>query len=250
MNSYELSRNYFDWCFENPEKVSPNHTAIYFFAIEHCNRLGWREKFGFPTQMAMDAIGIKKNQTYTRYLNELVDFGFIKMVQKSTNQYSANIISLISAIPKNGKALDKAIVRHTVKQTESIGQSNSTIDKPITNKQITIKPTIEEFIEYALENKPMANKQELIFKYKSWENNDWCITRKDKKEPIKIWKTTLLNTLKYISEEVIANPHGLSPAQLENNRIAAINIQEAIKQKAIDKELDRQDELRRKQQNQ
>lgn len=145
MNSYELSRNYFDWCFENPEKVSPNHTAIYFFAIEHCNRLGWREKFGFPTQMAMDAIGIKKNQTYTRYLNELVDFGFIKMVQKSTNQYSANIISLISAMPKNGKALDKAIVKHVAKQTESIGQSNSTIDKPITNKpinNITIEQTL------------------------------------------------------------------------------------------------------------
>ena len=137
MTSYELSRNYFDWCFENPEKISPNHTAIYFFAIEHCNRLGWRDKFGFPTQMAMDAIGIKKNQTYTRYLNELVDFGFIKMVQKSTNQYSANIISLISAKPKNGKALDEAIVKHGAKQTESMGQSNSTIDKPITNNNIT-----------------------------------------------------------------------------------------------------------------
>lgn len=233
MTSYELSRNYFDWCFENPEKISPNHTAIYFFAIEHCNRLGWRDKFGFPTQMAMDAIGIKKNQTYTRYLNELVDFGFIKMVQKSTNQYSANIISLISAKPKNGKALDKAIVRHGVKQTESIGQSNSTIDKPITNNNITSKPTIEEFVSYALENKPKANKQELIFKYKSWENNDWCITRKDKKEPIKIWKTTLLNTLKYINEEEVANPYNLSPAQLESNRISKLQLDEAIRLKKL-----------------
>ena len=236
MTSYELSRNYFDWCFENPEKISPNHTAIYFFAIEHCNRLGWRDKFGFPTQMAMDAIGIKKNQTYTRYLNELVDFGFIKMVQKSTNQYSANIISLISAKPKNGKALDKAIVRHGVKQTESMWQSNSTIDKPITNNNITSKPTIEEFISYALENKPKANKQELIVKYKSWENNDWSITRKDKKEPIKIWKTTLLNTLKYINEEEIPNPYNLSPAQLESNRIAKLQLDEAIKRKAEENE--------------
>jgi hypothetical protein len=40
MNGYDLSRNFFDWCFENPEKVSPNHSAIYFFAIEHCNRWG------------------------------------------------------------------------------------------------------------------------------------------------------------------------------------------------------------------
>lgn len=47
----------------------------------------------------------------------------------------------------------------------------------------------------------------------------------------------------------IDNPHGLSPALLESDRLARIAIEEAIKQKAIDKELDRQDELRRKKQN-
>ncbi len=83
MNSYELSRNWFDWCFENPEKINPNHSAIYFFAIEHCNRLGWRDKFGFPTQMAMDAVGIKKHQTYIRYFNELCEWGFFKLIQNT-----------------------------------------------------------------------------------------------------------------------------------------------------------------------
>ena len=110
ITGYELSRRWFDFCFENPEKISPNHSAIYFFAIEHCNRLGWKEKFGFPTQMTMDAIGIKKHQTYIRYFTDLIEWGFIKLIQKSTNQYSSNIISLLSAIPKNGKALGKAIV--------------------------------------------------------------------------------------------------------------------------------------------
>lgn len=139
MTSYELSRAYFDWCFENPEKVSPNHTAIYFFAIEHCNRLGWKDKFGFPTQMAMEAIGIKKHQTYIKYFTDLVEWGFIKLVEKSKNQYSANVISLKSAIPKNGKALDNALIKHGAKQTESMGQSNSSIDKQYNNEQITIE---------------------------------------------------------------------------------------------------------------
>lgn len=138
LNSYELSRNWFDFAFENPELISPNHVAIYFFAIEHCNRLGWRSKFGFPTQMAMDAIGIKKHQTYIRYFNDLVEWGFFKLVQKSQNQYSSNIISLISDLPKNGKALDKAIINHRAKQTETIGQSNSSIDKQVNH--ITNKP--------------------------------------------------------------------------------------------------------------
>jgi len=144
MNGYELSRNWFDFCFENPEKINPNHTAIYFFAIEHCNRLGWKKKFGFPSQMTMDALGIKKNQTYIKYFNDLVEWKFFKLIQKSRNQYSANIISLISAMPKNGEALDKAIIKHAAKQTSSNGQSNSTIDKQEnkeTNKPINPKET-------------------------------------------------------------------------------------------------------------
>ena len=140
MNSYELSRSWFDWAFENPELINPNHSAIYFFAIEHCNRLGWRDKFGFPTQMAMDAVGIKKYDTYIKYFNQLVDWGFFKLVQKSVNQYSSNIISLQSAHPKNGKALSKAILKHTGKQPESNGESkhesNGSINKPITNEPI------------------------------------------------------------------------------------------------------------------
>ena len=40
MTGYELSRDWFDFCFENPDKVKPTHAALYFFAIEHCNRLG------------------------------------------------------------------------------------------------------------------------------------------------------------------------------------------------------------------
>ena len=101
MTGYELSRSWFDFCFENPEKVKPIHSAIYFFAIEHCNRLGWKEKFGFPTKMTMDAIGIKKYNTYILALRDLEEWCFVKMIEKSKNQYSANII----AIYQNGKAL-------------------------------------------------------------------------------------------------------------------------------------------------
>lgn len=144
MNGYELSRAWFDWCFENPEKIKPIHTAIYFFAIEHCNRLGWKEKFGFPSQMTMDALGIKKFQTYSKALREITEWGFIEFVEKSKNQYSANIIRF--AVPKKGKAqgkaLDKAFVKHKAKQLKSTGQGMGvgmdTINKQvnnITNKQ-------------------------------------------------------------------------------------------------------------------
>ena len=127
LNSYDLSRNFWNWAFDNPEKISPNHAAIYFFSVEHCNRLGWKEKFGLPSQMVMDAIGIKKHSTYIRYFNDLVEYKFFDLIQKSKNQYSSNIISLTFALPKKGEALDKAIskhgVKHTAKQKEYIQTS-------------------------------------------------------------------------------------------------------------------------------
>ena len=130
MNGYELSRNWFDWCFENPEKISPNHSALYFFCIEHCNRLGWKEKFGLPTTMAKEAIGIRSYNTYIKTLNELVEFGFIKMIEKSKNQFSSNIIALSNFDKAVNKALDKALIKHKTKQRESI----DSIDKQETTK--------------------------------------------------------------------------------------------------------------------
>jgi hypothetical protein len=134
MNSYELSRAYFDWAFENPEKIKPMHTAIYFFAIEHCNRLGWKSKFGLPTSMAMEAIGVKSYKAYKECLDLLVKEGFITMVQKSTNQHSSNIVALNLKTKANTKALTKALSKHSTKQSqssvESEVESNSSINKP------------------------------------------------------------------------------------------------------------------------
>ena len=140
MDTFKLSRAWFDFSFANPELVNPAHTAIYFFAIEHNNRLGGKDKFGLPTSMCMDALGIRRHQTYIKYFNDLVSWGFIKLVQKSVNQHSSNIISLHSALPKSDKALDKAMIKHASKQRESNSQSTcqstDSIDKQTNNKQI------------------------------------------------------------------------------------------------------------------
>ena len=133
MNSYELYRNFFDWCFENPHKVTPSHVAIYCFSVEHCNRLGWKTNFGLPTTMVMEAVGIKSYNTYIKCFNDLVQFGFIKLVEKSKNQYSANIIALSKFNKALDKALDKAMIKHKGKQRESIAQSIDSINKPINN---------------------------------------------------------------------------------------------------------------------
>lgn len=142
MNSYELSRNWFDWCFENPEKVTPNHTALYFFCVEHCNRLGWKQKFGLPTTMAKEAIGIRSYNTYIKTLNDLVAFGFINLIEKSKNQYSSNIVALSNFNKALDKALDKALIKHTTKQCESTSESIDSIDKQINNITIETRNNI------------------------------------------------------------------------------------------------------------
>jgi hypothetical protein len=209
MNGYELSRNWFDWSFENPEKVSPNHSALYFFAIEHCNRLGWRKKFGFPTEMAKDAIGIKSYNTYIKTLNDLVDWGFINMIERSKNQYSSNIIALSNFDKALDKALDEAIVKHVTKQSESI----SSIDKPLTieplNHKLNEIPNFEVFLLYAKEKEPSVLQSALKNKYDAWIENKW---RDGNDKPIKNWKVKLLQTMPYI-EKIKSNGK-----QQHNNR--------------------------------
>ncbi len=197
-NSYELSRNWFDWCFENPDKINSNHTALYFFIIEHCNRLGWKEKFGLPTTMTMDALGIKNYKTYAKTFDSLVEWGFIKLIEKSKNQWSATVIALVKNTKANTKALSKASLTHSLKQVES----TVSIDKPInliTNKPNNTIPEFTEFLKYALEKKPKVSQTDLRLKYDSWVTNDWK-NGNDKK--ITNWKTALLNTLPYIKEVI------------------------------------------------
>ena len=135
MNDYfKLLWNFWDFAFDNPEKIKANHCALYCFIVEHCNRLGWKSKFGLPTTMAKDAIGIRSYNTYIQTLNDLVNFGFIELVEKSTNQYSSNIIALSNFNKASSKALDKAFIKHDTKQSESI----SSIDKQVTINNIQV----------------------------------------------------------------------------------------------------------------
>jgi len=171
MNGYELSRLWFDFCFENPEKIKPNHTALYFFIIEHCNRLGWKEKFGLPSLHTMESIGIRSKNTFYKTFNDLVDWGFVNIVEKSKNQNTANIISLSAtsnfesasmsaldyAIIKSNSATsnfesanESARIQHISQREYSTCVSGGNIDKPINH--ITNKPLNQQTKDVCEEN--------------------------------------------------------------------------------------------------
>lgn len=202
MNSYELSRCWFNFCFENPEKIKPVHTAMYFFIIDHCNRLGWKEKFGLPMEMTKEAIGIYNYRTYSNTLKDLIEWGFVEEIQKSKNQYSSTIIAIV----KNTKASAEATTKALDKAMQKQGQSIVCIDKPNNNKpnnnREKVTPSYEEFSDFALQKsfelKINLDETKLKLKFSAWVENGW---KDGHDKPIKNWKSKLLQTLNYLKKD-------------------------------------------------
>ena len=129
---YKLTRTWFDFKFENPGKIKASHTELYFYIIDLWNRLGQKEKFGLPTAVTMECLGIGSYNTYKRNLNDLIDFGFIMLVQESKNQHQSKVIALSKFDKATDKALDKAHIKAT---DEAIDKATDDIDKQYNNKQ-------------------------------------------------------------------------------------------------------------------
>lgn len=154
MSGYELSRQWFTYCLDNPDRVKPIHTALYFWIVETFNRFDWKSKVGLPTDHAMEVLGIKSYKTYGHTLNDLVEFGFVEMVEKSRNQYSSNIVALV----KNTKATTKARPEHTPKHDPKQGRGTASITKPI-NQEPKNQETLEgRKLKFADTLKPYVDK--------------------------------------------------------------------------------------------
>ena len=65
-------------------------------------------------------------------------------------------------------------------------------------------PTLEEFLTYCVNDiakdrsEYLSKKDSAILKYKSWAVDDWHKTVNGKRSKIKNWKTTILNTWKFL----------------------------------------------------
>ena len=150
INWYTLSRQWFDFSFENPDKVNCSHTALYFYIIDKWNRFWQKEKFGLPSYYTMEELWIKSRKTYYKIFKDLVDFWFIEIIQESVNQNTSTIIKL--NLTKNEwwkSKLDDAMCllnNYSSNDTSTYSSndtstypSRGTIDKQInkrTNKQI------------------------------------------------------------------------------------------------------------------
>lgn len=167
LNGYNLTRNWYDFRFDNPQITKPSHSDLYFYIIDLWNRLGQKEKFGLPTSVTMECLGIGSYNTYKKNLNDLISFGFITLIQESKNQHKSKIIALsnydkahIKATDdSNDRTLDKAHINATDdidkqfnnKQFKQINNKQSDVD--LKNQPPSIKIDFQGLILFFNENR-------------------------------------------------------------------------------------------------
>jgi hypothetical protein len=144
----------------------------------------------FVTEIAFEPIKQTLKRDLVKYEN--------KRAQNKANAEKRWNANASERIPNDAK--DAVIVRDSVR----VRDINNTI------------PSCEEFIAYAVSNVSDINTEEVRLKYQSWKVNNWCTNVKGKEKPIKNWKSTLLNTLPYLSR---TKPEELSLEQLQYNYV-------------------------------
>ena len=144
----------------------------------------------FVTEIAFEPIKQTLKRDLVKYEN--------KRAQNKANAEKRWNANASERIPNDAK--DAVIVRDSVR----VRDINNTI------------PSCEEFIAYAVSNVSDINTEEVRLKYESWKVNNWCTNVKGKEKPIKNWKSTLLNTLPYLSR---TKPEELSLEQLQYNHV-------------------------------
>lgn len=137
MNGYQLTDAWFEFRFQHPEKVTHAHTELYFYMVYHWNKLSQKEKFGLPSAVTMEATGIRNYKTYSKCLNDLAEFGFIRIVQKAINQHQAVVVAWGKNTKADTEALPEALTKaqhealpyiEELKNYRTIEQKNEKID--------------------------------------------------------------------------------------------------------------------------
>jgi len=124
INGYNLTKQWFNFCQSTDQNVKPIHTAIYMYTIYLCNSLRWKPVFQLPTSETMKVLGISNYTTYRVALEEIIRFGFIIMIEKSSNQYTANRICLVQNRSSTVLSTVSGTVLSTVSKVKQLKHKN------------------------------------------------------------------------------------------------------------------------------
>src|ERR1017187_8247057 len=126
-SGYGLTRNWFDFAWENEGKVSSNHTALFMWLIEINNRLGWAKEFEVTSKECMKGMCCRSHNTYIKTFKDLIEWGFVTLIKKSENQFQSNVIALSKNNISIDKSLDRTVANHLTNHlTHSINNKQQT----------------------------------------------------------------------------------------------------------------------------
>lgn len=233
MSGYELSRQWFDFLFENPDLTNVSQTALYMWLIELNNRKGFSEKFVFNSDEACSYTGIKDRKTVWSALNKLSEYGFVTIVKKATNQNQVTTISIINNKVKSKGCLDKAIrlsnnctsegladkqqvnsncTSEGLADTLAIGLSLKQLNNETTNNETVIPPDqirhshwprdVNKVIDY-FKSKNASETLATTF-FNKYESQNWMVNG----NAIIKWK--------FKADEWISNPNKFAENEIEN----------------------------------
>ena len=150
----------------------------YAFALQkHCNGIN----NALQELIKNDVITIKEDNISIDFLNEQLKERFEKSTKASE--------SAKKRWSKTGNAnASKTQSERNAKREEKKREEKSII------------PTLETFVAHAVKRKPNVCTKDVELKYYAWIDNEWSINRKGVKQPIKNWKSSLTNTIKYLNE--------------------------------------------------
>lgn len=151
MNGYNLIRDWYNYKFENPSRVKAIHSDFYCYLIDRWNRLGQKHEFGLPTSVTMEALGIGSYNTYKKTLQDLIDFGFIKLVTESKNQHKSKVIALSKNDKASNKALDEATTKAPDESPDTITKQKNKETNELYRSFAHLSISINEFHKLELE---------------------------------------------------------------------------------------------------
>ena len=156
----------------------------YALALQkHCNG----DAIGLQELIDCNIIGLIDGQIIIEFLDEQLD-EFQKTSEKRRSAANKRW-SDASALQVQSKS--NAIREEKIREEKS------------KEEKIEEIPPYEDFKAYALEKKPNASEEAIKLKYEAWKLSGWKCGKPLRK--IVNWKTTLLNTLPYMKEEVKLN---------------------------------------------
>jgi hypothetical protein len=129
VSGYMYIKTWFAFAFENQTQVRPAHGALYVWLVELNNRLGWAKEYSSPASQSMAACGITSYNTYKKAFDDLVEWGFVKLIEPAVNQYTACKIALLKNNKAQYRALDRALKYHNTEHCSSTTQSTDSINK-------------------------------------------------------------------------------------------------------------------------